>query len=141
MFKRADEIFLFDIYIAMLKIEHVVNQFKNSHELFYDFVSWDSVIREFEIIGEATNRLLKLHVLDDDSRVVVDFRNLLIHHYFGIDPDEVWNVVEDNIPQYKNVIVEKIKVIDDKLKSEMIDTLCVEFSYIDFVIENLEKLR
>ena len=141
MFKRADEIFLFDIYIAMLKIEHVVKQFKNSHELFYDFVSWDSVIREFEIIGEATNRLLKLHVLDDDSRVVVDFRNLLIHHYFGIDPDEVWNVVEDNIPQYKNVIVEKIKVIDDKLKSEMIDTLCVEFSYIDFVVENLEKLR
>jgi uncharacterized protein with HEPN domain len=141
MSKRADEIFLFDIYIAMLKIEHVVNQFKNSHELFYDFVSWDSVIREFEIIGEATNRLLKLHVLDDDSRVVVDFRNLLIHHYFGIDPDEVWNVVEDNIPQYKNVIVEKIKVIDDKLKSEMIDTLCVEFSYIDFVVENLEKLR
>jgi uncharacterized protein with HEPN domain len=141
MFKRADEIFLFDIYIAMLKIEHVVNQFKNSHELFYDFVSWDSVIREFEIIGEATNRLLKLHVLDDDSRVVVDFRNLLIHHYFGIDPDEVWNVIEDNIPQYKNVIVEKIKVIDDKLKSEMIDTLCVEFSYIDFVVENLEKLR
>jgi uncharacterized protein with HEPN domain len=141
MFKRADEIFLFDIYIAMLKIEHVVNQFKNSHELFYDFVSWDSVIREFEIIGEATNRLLKLHVLDDDSRVVVDFRNLLIHHYFGIDPDEVWNVVEDNIPQYKNVIVEKIKVIDDKLKSEMIDTLCVEFSYIDFVVENLEKMR
>jgi uncharacterized protein with HEPN domain len=141
MFKRADEIFLFDIYIAMLKIEHVVNQFKNSHELFYDFVSWDSIIREFEIIGEATNRLLKLHVLDDDSRVVVDFRNLLIHHYFGIDPDEVWNVVEDNIPQYKNVIVEKIKVIDDKLKSEMIDTLCVEFSYIDFVVENLEKLR
>ena len=65
----------------------------------------------------------------------------LFHHYFGIDADEVWNVVEDNIPQYKSVIVEKIKVFDDKLKREMIDTLCVEFSYIDFVIENLEKLR
>ena len=82
MSKRADEIFLFDIYIAMLKIEHVIKKFKNSHDLFYDFVSWDSVVREFEIIGEATNRLLKAQVLDDDSRVVVDFRNLLISSLF-----------------------------------------------------------
>jgi len=141
MSKRVVEFFLFDIYIAMLKIEHVVENFKNSQELLHDFVSWDSVVREFEIIGEATNQLLKANMLDDESRVVVDFRNMLIHHYFGIDPDEVWNVVEDNIPGYKSLILEKINFLDDKLRKWMIDTLCSEFSYMDFIVEQMEGLR
>jgi len=141
MSKRVVEIFLFDIYIAMLKIEHVVENFKNSQELLHDFVSWDSVVREFEIIGEATNQLLKANILDDESRVVVDFRNMLIHHYFGIDPDEVWNVVEDNIPGYKSLILEKINSLDDKLRKWMIDTLCSEFSYMDFIVEQMKGLK
>ena len=81
MSKRVYELFLFDIYIAILKIEYVSNKFQNAESLKYDFISWDSVIREFEIIGEATNTLIKNNFLDKENQVVVDLRNLLIHHY------------------------------------------------------------
>ena len=141
MSKRVVELFLFDIYIAIIKIEKVVSYFSTAEELLHNFTSWDSVIREFEIIGEATNQLIKANILDDGNRVVVDFRNLLIHHYFGVDPCEVWNVVEDNIPDYKSVILEKINAIDCTLKADIISSLSIEFSYIDFVVENINKLR
>ena len=55
---RVTEMFVFDIYIASLKIEKVVSEFDNAQTLLYDFRSWDSVIREFEIIGEASKYLL-----------------------------------------------------------------------------------
>lgn len=58
MSKRDVELFLFDVYIAILKIEHTISQFDNSQELLHNYTSWDSVIREFEIVGEATNQLL-----------------------------------------------------------------------------------
>ncbi len=59
MSKRVYELFLFDIYVAMLKIEYVTKNFKDAQSLKYDFVAWDNVIREFEIIGEAANDLTK----------------------------------------------------------------------------------
>lgn len=77
------EVFAFDTYIAILKIENIARNFRNATELYKDFVFWDSVIREFEIIGEATRHLLNSSKLQEKFRVVVDFRNLLIHNYFG----------------------------------------------------------
>jgi len=66
MSKRVFELFLFDIYIAILKIEFISSKFDNSETLKYDFISWDSVIREFEIIGEATNVLIKNAMLEKE---------------------------------------------------------------------------
>ena len=55
---RVTEMFVLDIYIASLKIGKVVSEFDNAQALLHDFRSWDSVIREFEIIGEARKYLL-----------------------------------------------------------------------------------
>jgi hypothetical protein len=49
MSKRIYELFLFDIFVAILKIEYVFNRFDDAEKLKYNFISWDSVIREFEI--------------------------------------------------------------------------------------------
>ena len=56
---RNVELFIFDIYVAILKIEYIVQDFSDAEKLLHDFRSWDSVIREFEIIGEACKYLLK----------------------------------------------------------------------------------
>lgn len=63
MSKRFWEFFLFDILVAILKIKEVAKNFRNAEELKRDFVAWDSVIREFEIIGEATGKLMKAGIL------------------------------------------------------------------------------
>ena len=140
MSERRVELFLFDIYVAILKIEKTVEKFKNSEELLHDFNAWDSVIREFEIIGEAARHLIDSNILDENARVVVDFRNLLIYNYFGIDPEEVWDVVVNDLPYFTNDILEQINKIEEPLKKDLIEAYSEHNKYLDFVIEKLKAL-
>lgn len=61
----------------------------------------DAVIRNFEIIGEAANRLPEdfkdLHSNIDWHRIR-GFRNRIVHHYFGIDYSIVWEIKESFLP-------------------------------------------
>jgi len=61
-----------------------------------------AVERQFEIIGEALGKAVKVYPelqarISALSRVVA-FRNQLIHGYFGIDPAVVWAVEQDHLP-------------------------------------------
>ncbi len=60
-----------------------------------------AVIREFEIIGEAVGKLpdeLKSRFPDIPWREIKDFRNLLIHEYFGVDLEIVWDAIRAELP-------------------------------------------
>jgi uncharacterized protein with HEPN domain len=140
MSKRTLELFLFDIYIAILKIEYVSSKFENDEELKYDFVSWDSVIREFEIIGEATKVLIQNNIIEQEYRIIVDFRNKITHHYFGIDSQAVWDIVNNNLPKFKQYIKNKIEHIEDELKSKLIQSYLQENEKYDFITNNLGDL-
>ncbi|MBI5566652.1 MAG: DUF86 domain-containing protein [Chloroflexi bacterium] len=75
--------------------------FAESHQI------QDAVIRNFEIMGEAVKRLssdVRAAYPDIPWRQVAGFRDVLIHDYFGIDLDEVWGVVQTNLPQLKQQI-------------------------------------
>lgn len=57
----------------------------------------DAVIRNFEIIGEAANRLpkrFKESYPSVDWQRIRGFRNRIVHHYFGIDYSIVWQIKE-----------------------------------------------
>lgn len=61
-----------------------------------------AVERQFEILAEALNRLLKLSPQlaqrITDYRRIVDFRNVLSHGYDLVDPLIVWGVIEKDVP-------------------------------------------
>jgi uncharacterized protein with HEPN domain len=98
MSKRDSSFYFIDIFIAIYKIKLYTSRFNNGEELLDSMLEWDATIRELEIIGEATNSLIKLKVLENKKyRKIVDFRNIIIHGYFGIDEDEVWDVVSDKL--------------------------------------------
>ncbi len=141
MSDRVIELFLFDALVAILKIEFTVQQFDSAESLLHNFNAWDSVIREFEITGEATKPLIENKILSDKNRVVVDFRNLLVHHYFGIDADEVWNVIEDDLPSFKKDIIQSINKIDTILKQELLDSYSESNKYLEFILTFLNTLR
>jgi uncharacterized protein with HEPN domain len=61
----------------------------------------DAVIRNFEIIGEAANRLpedFKTEHSSIDWHRIRGFRNRIVHDYFGIDFGIVWEVKKSFLP-------------------------------------------
>lgn len=141
MSKRVGELFLFDIAIAILKIQCYTKDIKNAQDLKHNFKTWDAVIREFQIIGEATNQLIKLDIFSKDKREIVDFRNILIHEYFGIDEEEIWDIIQNFLPVYKEEILFKINKIDINLKSSIITSLLKENDHIKFITDQLKVLN
>ena len=60
-----------------------------------------AVIREFEIVGEAVGKLpdkVKRNHPGVQWQDIKDFRNLLIHEYFGVDQEIVWKIIQDDLP-------------------------------------------
>ena len=119
MSKRVYELFLFDIYIAISKIKFVSSKFNSANDLLTDFISWDSVIREFEILGEASRILIENNLIEQKYRIVVDFRNKIVHHYFGIDSEAVWSIIKEDLPGLESYIKNKILSIDKELFSKL----------------------
>jgi uncharacterized protein with HEPN domain len=67
----------------------------------------DAVVRNFEIIGEATKRLsdqAKSRRPEIRWRDVAGFRDLLIHAYQSVDYIEVWNIVEHHLPSLREAV-------------------------------------
>ena len=53
MYKRGSKFFILNFYISILKIEEYSKDKSNSQDLLYDCKSWDAVMREFSVLGEA----------------------------------------------------------------------------------------
>lgn len=138
---REIELFIFDIYIAILKIKEVSSDFDSVETLLYDFRSWDSVIREFEIIGEASKYLLRDGLIDTSNRRIVDFRNQITHEYFGIDQNIVWQIIHQKLDDIESIILDLINNIKNDLKLELIDSFIEDNKYLDFVVQSLNKLK
>lgn len=100
MSERDSRLFLIDILDsgnAILEYLQGMTLLDFSH----DRKTCSAVIREFEIIGEAVGKLpdkLKQSRPDIKWQDIKDFRNLLIHEYFGVDFEIIWNIVQDDLP-------------------------------------------
>ena len=58
-----------------------------------------------------------------EHRVIVDFRNLIVHEYFGIDADEIWNILHQELPSFKDTIYDLLNDFDKvKLSKIILDT-------------------
>lgn len=72
----------------------------------------DAVIRQLEIIGEATKRLSQMtrdrkpHIPWSD---IAGMRDKLIHDYFGVDIERDWLTLEGDIPALKSAVDELLR--------------------------------
>ena len=76
----------------------------------------DAVIRNFEVIGEATKRLspeFKAKYPEVPWRRIAGLRDVLIHDYLRVDLDEVWGIIDNDLPNLKTGIH---KIIQDLQK-------------------------
>jgi len=107
---KNDTIYLRHILEAIEKIEHyLLNTTYKSFSA--NDMMIDAVVRELEIIGEASSKLskeFKDNHPDVAFRDATDMRNFLIHEYFGIRKEIVWETCKEDLPKVK-------KLIDDLL--------------------------
>ncbi len=71
-------------------------------DLIGDEKTYDAVVRNLEIIGEAAKHVsegLRRQMPDIEWRKAAGLRDMLAHAYFGIDNDILWDVVQSKVPQ------------------------------------------
>lgn len=73
----------------------------NYEQFIHDEKTIDATVRNFEIIGEAANRIpedYKLQHPEIEWRQIIGLRNRIIHEYFGIDYEILWDIKEGFLP-------------------------------------------
>lgn len=64
--------------------------------------TYDAVVRNLEILGEAAKRIpddVRQRMPDVEWRKIAGMRDWIAHGYFGLDPDILWDVIENKVPQ------------------------------------------
>ncbi len=100
MSERNIPLLLEDIKTAIISILNYTIDY-NSEKYLSDLKTRHAVERNFEIIGEATSKLpesfktLHPHI---EWRIIKDFRNFIIHDYFGINHQIIWDTIQFRLP-------------------------------------------
>ena len=106
MSKRDPLVLLEDIMLAIEKIGRYTSQMDHDAFLRNDLVI-DGVARNLEIIGEAVRQLPKdfksAHPQISWTQIA-GLRNRIVHDYFGLDLEIIWEIIRHDLPQLEKQI-------------------------------------
>ena len=89
-------------------IRDVVEFTREGKDVFFsDKKTQQAVIRTLQTLAESTQRLsdsLKLRHAEVNWIAIAGFRNVVVHDYLGLDLEQVWEIVVDDIPELKRQI-------------------------------------
>ena len=106
MSKREPLLLLEDIIESIQKIKKYTAGLSKD-DFLNDDKTVDAVIRNFEIIGEAANRIpdeIREKFLIVNWHRIKGFRNRIVHDYMGIDYEIVWEIIEKDLDDLKKQI-------------------------------------
>jgi uncharacterized protein with HEPN domain len=106
MFDR-DRLNLLSVLEATQKILDFTKGYSTVEEFSANQRDFDAVMMNFIVIGEMVNRLTS-ELTDANPQIewfkIRGFRNIVAHNYFGIDAEEVWQIIKNHIPRLQSEI-------------------------------------
>lgn len=92
---------------AIEKVELYSKDFSDADLFYHDQKSFDASMMQFVVIGEIITRLdenFKATHPQIPWQKIKDFRNIIAHDYFGIDADEIWDIIQHKLLPLKGDI-------------------------------------
>jgi len=96
-----------ELLVSIQKIETYSADFQDADDFYHDQKSFDACMMQFVVIGEIISRL------DADYKAshphipwqkIKAFRNIIAHDYFGIDADEIWDIINHKLLPLKSEV-------------------------------------
>jgi uncharacterized protein with HEPN domain len=97
---RDFRLYLEDVIEAIAKIRRYTAGL-SFHQFAEDEKGVDAVVRNLEVIGEAVKKIpedMRQKHVGIDWRKIAGLRDILIHEYFGIDVEIIWDIVQNKLP-------------------------------------------
>jgi uncharacterized protein with HEPN domain len=108
---KDDTVYLRHIWDAIAQIQSYLDE-KSFQEFIANKMAQDAVVRQLEIIGEASRNLsedfCKLHPEVPWSQIV-GMRNRMAHDYLNVDMEIVWDIVTHDLPALKLRLAELLR--------------------------------
>ncbi len=114
--ERKDMDYIRDIQEAISRIS-LYTEGMNYNSFSRDTKTQDAVIRNLEIIGEAARNIsidLRTGFTDIPWKSMIGIRDRLIHHYFGVNLNIVWQVCINELPRVRKAL----EILQDKKNEE-----------------------
>jgi len=103
MRKRDSDLLIHDMLSAIRQIEsYIAGQ---DHDSFlHDRKTIDAVVRNLEVLGEASRQLPQEFITQQPHvpwRLLAGLRNRIVHDYFGLDLEIIWQIISQDLPPLK----------------------------------------
>ena len=112
--RRDDAVYLRHILDAAALISRYVSDLDEASFTSSSLVI-DAVVRQLEIIGEATKRIspeLRSRHVDVPWHVAAAMRDKLVHDYMGVEPAIVWQTATGDLPQFAGQVRRVLQELD-----------------------------
>ncbi len=122
---RSDDALLLDMLIAARRVERFVEGMTYP-EFQDDDMAQSAVIRELQVLGEAARLVSKetRDVLNGiDWRTMIGMRNRLVHEYFAIRLDVVWQTTQNDIPPVIEELTRVVPADSDGEEANELDSI------------------
>jgi uncharacterized protein with HEPN domain len=105
--QSKDHYCLESIIEAIDRIIEYTSGFNNADDFNDDYRNFDAAMMNFVVIGEMVDKISDEFKKNNDKIEwikIKGFRNIVAHDYFGIDAEEVWQIIKNKIPTLKSEI-------------------------------------